>query len=239
MHETEKQMTKTVQIDERTWIFEEDGVRFFLLTGTKKALLIDSGMQTHNAKELAEGLTDLPISLLCTHTDLDHTGSNGEFEEFFLHPSECAYFYGQQSQHGRTVPVWDGDILDLGGRALRVIAMPGHTPGSIAVLDEANRRLFSGDPVQDGRIFMFGEGREMHAYLQSLKRLEAFSGRFDEIYPSHGSCPVTPGIIPKLIEAAGCILSGNAHGKRETVFGRPVIAYEMDVATFLCDAEGS
>ncbi len=35
-----------VKIDERSWRMEEEGVRFFLLTGTERALLIDSGMLT-------------------------------------------------------------------------------------------------------------------------------------------------------------------------------------------------
>lgn len=57
---------RIIPIDEQTWRLEEEGVRFFLLTGSRSALLIDSGMQTHNAKKLAEGLTALPLSLLNT-----------------------------------------------------------------------------------------------------------------------------------------------------------------------------
>lgn len=224
------------QIDKDTWIFDEGGVRFFLLRGSERALLIDSGMQTHNAVELARELTDLPLRLLNTHADVDHIGSNAEFEEFYMHPSEYVNFYGKNRQSGRAVPVWDGDILDLGGRPLRVIAMPGHTPGSIAVLDEKNRRLFSGDPVQDGRIFMFGEGRQMQAYIHSLRRLMKFSGLFDEIYPSHGSCPVKPELIPRLADAAEQILAGNARGVRDEMFGQPILAFDMGAATFLCDS---
>ena len=41
-------------------------------------------MEVHNAKEIAEGLTDLPVKLLITHADRDHTGSNGEFDTFYL-----------------------------------------------------------------------------------------------------------------------------------------------------------
>ncbi len=59
-----------IQINSNTWRIEDGGVRFFLLTGTEKALLIDSGMMVNNAKEIAESLTDLPVSLLNTHADI-------------------------------------------------------------------------------------------------------------------------------------------------------------------------
>ena len=73
-----------IQMNENTWRIEDGGVRFFLLTGTEKALLIDSGMMIQNAKEIAESLTDLPISLLNTHADRDHIGSNEEFASFCI-----------------------------------------------------------------------------------------------------------------------------------------------------------
>lgn len=225
------------EIDAQTWSFEEGGVRFFLLTGEKRALLIDSGMQTRNARELARELTDLPIELLNTHADPDHIGSNGEFDWFYMSPAEATNYFKTQSRTGELRPVWDGQIIDLGNRPLRIIAMPGHTPGSVAVLDVDRRRLFSGDPVQDGRIFMFGPQREMHAYVRSLERLETMAGEFDEIYPSHATCPVKPELIPELIEAAESILRGQTQGKTETVFGRPIQAIETLAATFLIDAD--
>ena len=39
---------KVIQINARSWRIEDTGVRFFLLTGTEKALLIDSGMRAIN-----------------------------------------------------------------------------------------------------------------------------------------------------------------------------------------------
>ena len=205
---------KTIQIDDSTWLFEEEGVRFFLLVGKDKALLIDSGMQTHNAKELAEELTDLPIELLNTHADPDHIGSNDEFDWFYMNPAEGSNFYNSQGRDGEIRPVWDGDIIDLGERPLRIIATPGHTPGSIAILDVDHRRVFSGDPVQDGRIFMFGIQREMHAYRHSLKKLDGFRDQFDELYPCHGSCPVKPELIMKLYDAAGVCWKGRSKESR-------------------------
>lgn len=229
-------MVTTKKIDSKTYIFEEEGVRFFLLSGSKKALLIDSGMRTHNAKELARELTKLPLFLINTHADIDHIGSNGEFDSFFMNLAECSNFYNSQRQSGKIVPVHDGDIIELGDRPLKIIETPGHTPGSIAILDIKKRRIFTGDPIQDGRIFMFGVQREMHAYIHSLERIMSMSGEFDEIFPSHGTCPKSPDIIKKLHGAALEILTGGgAKGKREEIFGKPIVSYDMGVATFLCD----
>ncbi|MBQ8972065.1 MAG: MBL fold metallo-hydrolase, partial [Clostridia bacterium] len=65
-----------IQINENTWRIEDGGVRFFLLAGSERALLIDSGMNVHNARDIASDITQLPISLLNTHADRDHIGSN-------------------------------------------------------------------------------------------------------------------------------------------------------------------
>lgn len=225
-----------IQINDNTWRIEEDGhVRFFLLTGTKEALLIDSGMQISNAREIAESLTDLPIKLLNTHADRDHVGSNGEFETFYMHPAEASNYYNTQRMTGEFTPVEDGDLLDLGDRPLEIIALPGHTPGSIAVLDIQGRALISGDPIQNGTIFLFGVQRELHAYQKSLKKLDAYRDRFDVIYPSHGSFPVSPELIDQLYEAAGKLLAGELEGCEAEIFGTKVKKYDLGIATVLLD----
>lgn len=225
-----------IQINDNTWRIEEDGhVRFFLLTGTKEALLIDSGMQISNAREIAESLTDLPIKLLNTHADRDHVGSNGEFETFYMHPAEASNYYNTQRMTGEFTPVEDGDLLDLGERPLEIIALPGHTPGSIAVLDIQGRALISGDPIQNGTIFLFGVQRELHAYQKSLKKLDAYRDRFDVIYPSHGSFPVSPKLIDQLYEAAGKLLAGELEGCEAEIFGTKVRKYDLGIATVLLD----
>ncbi|MBO4391115.1 MAG: MBL fold metallo-hydrolase [Lachnospiraceae bacterium] len=224
------------RIDAQTWIMDEGGVRFFLLTGSEKALLIDSGMMTRNAKELAAELTDLPLELINTHADPDHIGSNGEFDRFYMNPAEAANYYKNfGKKEGNLEPVWDGDVLNLGDRPLRILETPGHTPGSIAIIDIKYRRVYSGDPVQDGHIFMFGPMREMHAYRLSLKRLLAASADFDEIYPSHGTCPVFPDLIEKLYEGAGKVLAGTAEGTETEVHGNRIMNYNVGCASFLCE----
>lgn len=141
-----------IKMAEDTWRIEEESVRFFLLAGQERALLIDSGMETHDAKEIAQELVRLPVGLLNTHADRDHVGSNGEFETFYMHPAEASNYYNTQKKTGAFTPIEDGDVIDLGGRKLEIVAIPGHTPGSVAVLDIGNRVLYSGDTVQDGSI---------------------------------------------------------------------------------------
>lgn len=224
-----------IKMPKGSWRIEDEGVRFFLLAGDEKALLIDSGMKVHNAKEIAQQLVSLPIELLNTHGDMDHIGSNDEFETFYMSPAEASNYYRVQKKTGNFIPVENGDILDLGNRKLEIIHIPGHTPGSIAVLDIGNRILYGGDTVGDGTIFMFGVQREFHAYMHSLKKLERYQRRFDEIYPSHGSIPVQPSLIPKLYEGAGSILEGAVTGEDVEFHGIPLKRYDVGCAKFLCD----
>lgn len=224
-----------IQINQNTWRIEDHGVRFFLLTGTEKALLIDSGMNVHNAKDLAESLTKLPVSLLNTHSDRDHIGSNGQFERFYMHPAEQTH-YREGGGTGELIPVVDGDIIDLGCRKLKIIHLPGHTPGSIAALDIDSRVLISGDPIQEhGRIFMFGTHRNMGDYIGSLEHLEQFRGEFDEIWPSHADIPVSPDLIRKLYDGAIDIYEGKYTGSCIDMFGRQAVLYDLGFTAFLCD----
>lgn len=226
---------EVIRINENSWRIEDSGVRCFLLTGSEKALLIDSGRELHTARDIAESLTDLPVMLLNTHADGDHTGSNEQFDSFYMHPAEEAHFR-RGSRKGTIIPIQEGDTLDLGGRELRIIDLPGHTPGSIAVLDVGNRVLISGDPVQEhGRIFMFGAHRNMENYIRSLEHLESFIGQFDEIWPSHADIPISPALIRMLHDGAQNVLDGKVKGRPTDAHGNPVVGYDLGFCTLLCE----
>ena len=222
-------------INENTYVCDDGHVRFFLLTGEKEALLIDSGMQVTNAKELAEEITDKLLRLFNTHSDRDHTASNPEFDSVMMNPAEFVN-YRQDHPSQKMVPVYDGDVIDLGGRKLKAIALPGHTPGSTALLDLASGMLFSGDPIQrGGRIFMFGQMRDMSAYILSLKRLMSLDEDIRQIYPSHGEYPLGPDIIPQLIEGAERIERGEITPNRTELFGNTIDECDIGIDVLLCD----
>ena len=227
-------MEDIIRINEDTWRIEDGGVRFFLFCGTKKAALIDTGMNRPDARRIAKTLTGLPIILINTHADPDHISGNAAFEEFYMSPAEEDN-YRAHNGRGNIIPVHEGDVIDLGERPLKIIDIPGHTPGSIAVLDEKNRVLVSGDSVQDGNIFMFGARRDMALYTESMKHLRGYDGSYDEIYPMHGSFPVAPELLPKLIEGAQQILDGQAAGANVSVHGMEVRLCRFPYAGFLCD----
>lgn len=226
---------EVIKINENSWRIEDSGVRFFLLMGTERALLIDSGMRIDNARDIAEEMIDLPILLVNTHADRDHIYSNEQFEEFYMHPAE-ERIYRRSGKAGKIIPVKEGDVIDLGERELRVIALPGHTPGSIALLDVNYRVLISGDPVQEhGRIFMFGDHRNIGDYIRSLEHLETYRDQFDEIWPSHADIPVSPDVIMKLHDGAQDILDGKLKGRATEIFGKSIVEYDLGFCTMLCD----
>ncbi len=227
-------MAEIIKVSDDTWRFEDDGVRFFLFCGTEKAALIDSGMNAPDAGKMAEGLTDLPIILINTHADPDHISGNGAFEEVYMSPAEEDN-YRANGGSGKIIPVHESDVIDLGNRPLRIIDIPGHTPGSIAIIDEKNRILVSGDSVEDAHVFMFGERRDIDRYILSMEHLLEFTDSFDEIYAMHGSFPVKNDLIEKLIGGARLIKAGKAEGKEVEVFGNAVIFYKFPYAGFLCD----
>ena len=229
-------MSKAEKIYENTYVIDDHGVRIFILVGKEKALVVDTGFSGPDVRKLAAEVTDLPLELLNTHGDMDHVSGNAAFPEFYMHPAEaCAYHHSGRST-GSIIPVYDGTVLDLGSRKVEVLHVPGHTPGSITLLDEEHRCLIGGDPIQKGgEIYMFGPYRDMEAYIIGLEHLMEKEELFDRIYPSHAELPVGKEVIPELIEAAKDILAGKVSGISKEVHGFSVTAYEAGGNWFLCD----
>lgn len=230
-------MAEIIRIDDTTRRIEDGHVRAFLLEGKTKALLIDTGMTMSDAKAIAESLTDLPVILLNTHADRDHIAGNRDFDETYMSPAEEENYFanGYDGTWGRIVPVREGDLIDLGERPLEIIDNPGHTPGSIAILDINKRVLIGGDAIQDGYIFMFGKFRNIGQYTQSLRHIQSYTERFDQVYASHGTFCVGPELIDKLIAGAEEIMAGKASGTEVDIFGKKAFLYKFPYAGFLCD----
>ncbi|MFG3600878.1 MBL fold metallo-hydrolase [Micromonospora chersina] len=78
----------------------------------------------------------------------------------------------------------DGDRIDLGGRVLTVLHLPGHTPGSIALLEERTGTLYSGDVVYDGALIDNLPNSDVAAYRRSMEFLADLD--VSVVHPGHG-----------------------------------------------------
>ncbi|MGE0117786.1 MAG: MBL fold metallo-hydrolase [Dongiaceae bacterium] len=65
----------------------------------------------------------------------------------------------------------DGDVIDLGDRHFRVLHLPGHSPGGLALWEAATGILFSGDTVYDGPLIDDAYHSDIDDYVRSMERL--------------------------------------------------------------------
>jgi glyoxylase-like metal-dependent hydrolase (beta-lactamase superfamily II) len=65
----------------------------------------------------------------------------------------------------------EGDVVDLGDRRFRVLELPGHSPDSIALYDEKDGLLFSGDAIYDDELIDDLPDSDRAAYRATMRRL--------------------------------------------------------------------
>jgi glyoxylase-like metal-dependent hydrolase (beta-lactamase superfamily II) len=224
----------------------------YLVVGRDKALLFDTGMGIGNIGAVVAGLTKLPVSVVNSHTHNDHVGDNWRFSDVYgmdtdftrvnargskedaqaeLAPDEIcgplpagfdAKAYSTKPFH---ITHWlhDGDKIELGERALKVIGTPGHTPDSIALLDEKNGLLFTGDTFYAGPIYLYRPETDLDAYLASVKKLAAMAPHLQLLLPAHNVPVADPGTLPKVVTAMQQVRRGEVKpvakdGKHEFMF---------------------
>lgn len=81
--------------------------------------------------------------------------------------------------------VKEGDQFDLGGLTARIVEIPGHTQGSIAVLFPEKRLIITSDGACGGTYLFLPESTNLSTYTASLRKLEALE--FDHILTGHVS----------------------------------------------------
>ena len=73
---------------EHFYILDDGRVRQFLIVGEDQALLIDTGFPDSHVYEAVRKITALPVRVLLTHGDIDHTGGLADFGGCFLHKAD-------------------------------------------------------------------------------------------------------------------------------------------------------
>lgn len=92
----------------------------------------------------------------------------------------------------------EGDVVTWGGDSLTVLHTPGHTPGSICLLSEEQKVMFSGDMLFQGAIgstaFVLGNDADM---VRSCARLTELDPAL-RVYPGHGGPTTMQAELPML-----------------------------------------
>jgi glyoxylase-like metal-dependent hydrolase (beta-lactamase superfamily II) len=102
----------------------------------------------------------------------------------------------------------DGHIFELGGRTLEVIYTPGHSPGSVCLLDRKNRILFTGDTFFPGPLYAHPEDVNITDYIASIQKMEALLEEYDYVCSGHNNPWVNSEVIHQVSIAFTDIMSG-------------------------------
>ena len=179
-------------------------VNEFLIEGSEKAVLFDTGLDLYNLKEFVAKLTDRELIVVNSHFHPDHANGNHHFEKVYIGEKDMPTFttgdvyfklvddivsavfekYPKtkklqkwidrllMTKAGNTqyLPLRDGDEIDLGNKKLIVKDFPGHTPGSITLLDPQERFIYAGD-ASDMDIWMFtNPDCSLHTYAETGRK---------------------------------------------------------------------
>ncbi|MEW1585841.1 MBL fold metallo-hydrolase [Micromonospora vinacea] len=172
---------------------------FWWLRGTDRDIVIDAGLGVVALREAIPGLFARDPMVVLTHAHLDHVGAAAEFGDRAAHPAGEAVPElmidvlpdpGYDPAAYRVEPMTlhrlldDGDRVDLGGRVLTVLHLPGHTPGSIALLEERTGTLYSGDIIYEGALIDNLPNSDVAAYRRSMQFLVDLD--VSVVHPGHG-----------------------------------------------------
>lgn len=190
-------------------IRDSDNDKMFLVKGTKKFALIDSGLGRGALLEYLKQFTGgLPIEPIFTHNHGDHIGQADQFiRDSVEHIGEADRAGLERLLKQRGVPddviaqhalaIHDGDRVDLGDRSLIIYETPGHTKGSIVIFDEKNGYLFTGDsygsnsPTIPDALWMQGSQAPIDGYLSVIVGTRAnFAGRVKYVMTGHNDRPL-------------------------------------------------
>lgn len=118
----------------------------------------------------------------------------------------------------------DGSVIELGGRTIEVLHVPGHTPDGLAFLDRADGLLLAGDNLYRGPIYLFSDETDLDAYARSVARLAALTPALNAVLPGHNTPVVPPEMLGRVSDAVEDVRSGRVVGRLAD--GRVEYAFE-------------
>jgi len=226
------------KMNPETWIinFMNGSENMYLLEGTEKALLIDTGWGAGNLRAFVESLTDKPLYVANTHFHPDHAAGNGEFERVYMSAGAEKDLYSVEKKNPGLAPfdisklphpdyekvfVGDGFTFDLGGRTVEVIdTKPAHCNSSLFYLDRKYRLFFTGDELEAGQVNLFNNSENPDLpydqeevydnFLSNMQRIKEVEDAFDFLMPNHNGSPLSKEYTDDFIALINAIFDGTA-----------------------------
>ena len=156
-----------------------------------RKIIIDPGV---GAFEFVKEYVKDPLAIINTHGHFDHVWDNQKVKEYFnipiyIHKDDA--FFLEKDPFGYNPPKSKADVLleegnyEIGDFKIKIIHVPGHTPGSILI--EFENDVFSGDFVFDGSIgrvdFPYSDAIAMKKSIKKFLKIP-----YDKrILPGHGA----------------------------------------------------
>jgi hydroxyacylglutathione hydrolase len=214
----------------------------YLLLGTRRALLFDTGPGIYSIRDVVQGLTSLPVTVIPSHLHFDHVGRIAEFSDIAIIDLEAVRRqvkdgiliesptqYLLQSEYRIPVSHWveDREVIDLGGRGITVVSTPGHTPESVSLLDPSHRRVFTGDLVNREVSLLNVPGSDLHQTLRSLHELARLAQGWNLAYEAHSEKPLTSAELQLIASGIDDILHGRISSQQFCLYGVPALRYDI------------
>ena len=219
------------------WVLSNGWQNFqYLFVGERQAVLIDSGYGEGNIRAVVEEKTNLPVMVINTHGHFDHTGGNGCWPKAWMGEApqlDCKHGFApihEQWAAQKPFPDYetgvlaDGTRIDLGNEVLEILAIPAHHDGSIAILAQKNRFLFTGDEFESGQVLILKRRSDpdflptIMRHRANAERLLARRSEYDALFPAHNGYLLDPDCyLNDFIALDGEILAGTAQAQPNTV----------------------
>jgi len=214
-------------------------VKSYLISGNERAILFDTGMGVGNMHGVAAELNSLPLTVVLSHAHWDHIGDAWRFDNVAIHRSEADILAkGVENERLRrgfapgtlrgslpadvvledlkfppviaTGLLDEGDTFELGGRTLRVLHTPGHSPGGVSLLDEHAGILLSADAAYAGVLYCHLTGSDLTTYRRTMTRLAKLAPSLASVLPSHNDTPMDPRILLPMRDGLDAIALGRS-----------------------------
>lgn len=218
-----------------TWFisFMNGTETMYLLEGSEKALLIDTGYAIGNLRRFVEDLTDKPVLVINTHFHPDHAAGNGEWESVMMSKYAPDDFPSMAATVGdmnalphpdyEKVYLEDGTVIDLGGRVIEVkLAENCHCNSSLYLLDKTKRMMFMGDEIDPAQVLLYDNSKNPEVarryrfedtlanYRRNLLWVKSHDADYDWLLGNHNGAPLAKSYVDDSIALIDAIYAGTA-----------------------------